>query len=88
MKKFVKIFTICLIFVALTGFLSTGLYIGSNLIKYSSLEPDYSSLTASDVKIPILDKNGKEIADKNSFSSNYVRLKEMPPHTYQSFIPL
>ena len=88
MKKIVKIFTFSMIFVFFIGVLTSGFYLASNFIKYNNLPLDISALTASAVNITILDIDNKIIEDDNTFQTKYVKLREMPPHAYQSFISI
>ena len=88
MKKFVKIFTFSLLFVGLFGVITSSFYIASNFIKYNNMELNLETLTASASKIKILDKDNNELTDDNSFKTKYVKLKEIPPYTYNAFISI
>lgn len=88
MRKFVKILTLISILVTLLTFLSIGIYLGLNLIKYSDSPLNLDSLNSQSVKIAIYDKNSKLIDDENSFEAKHIKLYEMPPHAYEAFISI
>lgn len=88
MKKIVKISFISIILFGVFAVLTVGFYIAINIFKYSNLPLDMNLVDKTSISIPVLDKDGNVINDENTFNAQYIKLKEIPPYTYQSFISI
>lgn len=87
MKKYVKIFGLLFVFVGLLSVLSAGFFLGSRILKYSTLQIEDSLFTQSS-KIEIFDSENNQIFDDTQIASNYEKLSNMPPYVYQAFVSI
>lgn len=88
MKKFVKILVFSSLALIFLGAFAGGGYLLSNYLKYKDIPLNTEILSSTHLDIPIYDKDGKTIEEDNSFSKKNMKLREVPPYVYQSFISI
>ena len=88
MKKFVKILAFSSLALIFLGTFAGGGYLLSNYLKFKDIPLDTEILSSTKLDIPIYDKDGKHIEEDNSFSKKSIRLREVPPYVYESFISI
>lgn len=88
MKKIVKVIAYSSLTLILFGAFLGGSYLLSNVIKYKDIPLNTDVLTIAQLQIPIFDSQNKRIEEENSFSRKTVKLRELPPYVYQSFISI
>lgn len=88
MKKFVKICLIsfCVIFGACV--LSSTLFLGITLIKFSSLALNEEALSSPMLAVAVYDSDNRPVKDENTFNSAHCSISQLPENVKNAFIAI